>query len=120
MLPCNFHTVSKVLGGSIHYINFCTFNLLKNRIYLTDATPDNIVVDTSSFDITFVDLDSIFVVDSETIMNKQKIHRHEKIDCEGNCFAYVPEDLCSHHLSDINLFAVCQVVVLLMHLNLSI
>lgn len=84
---------------------------LTNRIYLTDATPDNIVVDASTFDVTFVDLDNVFLVDSETLTNKRIIHRHEKIDCDGMCFAYVPEELCSYHLSDINLFAICQVVI---------
>lgn len=59
--------------------------------------------------MTFVDLDSVFVVDSETISNNQQTHRHEKIDCDGMCFAYVPDELCSHHLSDINLFAIFQV-----------
>lgn len=98
---------------------FCrlTSYSLKIRIYLTDATPDNIVVDATTFDVTFVDLDSVFVVDSETprlrdsetLTHNRQTHRHEKIDCDGMCFAYVPDELCSHHLSDINLFAVCQV-----------
>lgn len=81
----------------------------KNRIYLTDATPDNIVVHANTFDVTFVDLDNVFVVDSKMIANGRTIHRHEKIDCDGMCFAYVPDELCSYHLSDINLFAICQV-----------
>lgn len=77
---------------------------------MTDATPDNIVVDATTFDVTFVDLDDVFVVDSKRFTNNQVVHRHEKIACDGMCFAYVPEELCSHHLSDINLFAICQVV----------
>lgn len=84
---------------------------LKNRIYLTDATPDNIVVDATTFDVTFVDLDNVFLVDAESLTNDRTTHRHEKIDCDGMCFAYVPEELCSYHLSDINLFAICQVVI---------
>lgn len=82
----------------------------KDRIYFTDATPDNIVVDEGTSEITFVDLDDVFVVDSTTFVDRETIHRHEKIDCDGMCFAYVPEELCSYHLSDINLFAICQVV----------
>lgn len=66
------------------------------------------MVNSNSHEVTFVDLDSVFVVDSEAITDGH-IHRHEKIDCEGSCFAYVPQELCSHHLSDINLFAICQV-----------
>lgn len=84
---------------------------MKNRIYLTDATPDNIVVDATTFDVTFIDLDNLFLVDSEILTNNGITHRHEKIDCDGMCFAYVPEELCSYHLSDINLFAICQVVI---------
>lgn len=85
-------------------------NKTKNfRIYLTDATPDNIVVDATTFAVTFVDLDNAFVVDSTTLTNNETTHRHEKIDCTGMCFAYVPDELCSYHLSDINLFAICQV-----------
>lgn len=80
-------------------------------MYLTDATPDNIVVDATTFDVAFVDLDNVFMVDSSIQTNNQLTHRHEKIDCDGICFAYVPEELCSYHLSDINLFAVCQVVL---------
>ncbi|KAG4068910.1 hypothetical protein HA402_005058 [Bradysia odoriphaga] len=81
------------------------------RIYLTDATADNIVVDATTFDVTFVDLDDVFVVDSTTCLSSQVVHRHEKIDCDGMCFAYVPDELCSYHLSDINLFAICQLFV---------
>ncbi|KAJ6646815.1 Divergent protein kinase domain 2A [Pseudolycoriella hygida] len=81
------------------------------RIYLTDATPDNIVVDPITFKVAFVDLDNVLVVDSETITKDLSIHRHEKIECDGMCFAFVPEELCSHSLSDINLFAICQIFV---------
>lgn len=91
---------------------FCNF-IFFHRIYLTDATPDNIVVDETTLRISFVDLDNLLVVDANSLaMNNNKttkIHRYEAIDCE-RCFAYVPEELCSHQLSDINLFTVCQVI----------
>lgn len=77
------------------------------RIYLTDATPDNIVVDRTTLRISFVDLDSLFIVNSELIKSNQ-IHCHQRIDCL-QCFAFVPQELCAYHLSDINLFSVCQV-----------
>lgn len=79
-------------------------------IYLTDATPDNIVVDRETLQVAFVDLDSLQLVDSSAFPVESKIHRHEKIDCD-RCFAYVPDELCSHRLSDINLFSVCQVIL---------
>lgn len=68
--------------------------------------------------ISFIDLDNVLIVDSTAYDNYtasdrpstwNSIHRQEKIACDGVCFAYVPKDLCSHHLSDMNLFAVCQV-----------
>lgn len=90
------------------------------RIYLTDLTPDNIVVDAHTLRSSFVDLDNSLIVDSLTEVdastspppNWHQIHRHEQIECNG-CFAYVPEEICLHHLSDLNLFSVCQVGFLL-------
>lgn len=90
------------------------------RIYLTDATPDNIVVDSTTLRISFVDLDGIIVVDSiknpfsnvtETVAAAEwnKIDRYEIIECL-QCFAYEPETLHKHHISDINVFAICQVI----------
>lgn len=37
-----------------------------------------------------------------------QIYKHETIECD-DCFSYIPDELCAHHLSDINLFATCQV-----------
>lgn len=92
-----------------------------HRIYLTDLTGDNIVVDEQTLNVAFIDLDNVVVVDSnpqyhhlpatETLLKWDTIHVHEKIECDG-CFAYVPNDMCSHHLSDLNIFAVCQVKML--------
>lgn len=90
-----------------------------HRIYLTDLTPDNIVVDAHTLRTTFVDLDNSLIVDSKQFEASalpqpdwHRIHRHEQIECNG-CFAYVPEEICSHQLSDLNLFAVCQVSFLI-------
>lgn len=86
-------------------------NFFFHSIYWTDATPDNIVVDKSSLQISFADLDNLHIVDSRKAIHSDKIHRYERIPCD-RCFAYVPVELCSHHLSDMNLFTVCQVSVL--------
>lgn len=98
----------------IFFIGF-SFIFFYFRIYLTDASPDNIVVSKETLKISFIDLDNVIVVDSTAYNGSshapepwKTTHKHEKIDCDG-CFAYVPEELCSHHLSDINIFAVCQV-----------
>lgn len=34
------------------------------------------------------------------------------LDCP-NCFAFSAEDICNHHLSDHNYYAICQVIVIL-------
>lgn len=102
-----------VFGKKNCFSTFLQYPILTSsmfhRIYFTDATPDNIVVDPNTFQITFIDLDNLMIVNSraESIKSK-KIHRNEQIDCD-NCFAYVPDELCAHHLSDINIFAMCQV-----------
>lgn len=86
------------------WVNNDIFNF---RIYLTDATPDNFVVDRTAFRISFVDLDSLLIVNSNLIRSNE-INRHQRIDCE-QCFAFVPEILCKFQISDINLFSACQV-----------
>lgn len=85
------------------------------RFYLTDINPDNIVVRMSSEEeikVTFVDLNNVIILDSHSKRlkpSKQK-HVHSRIDCDG-CFAYIQEDICVHQISDINLFAVCQLLL---------
>lgn len=82
------------------------------RIYLTDLTLDNIVYDPDSDAIYFVDLDNIILMDSHLFNSSPKandIHKHEKIECNG-CFAYSIENICSCPTSDINIFAVCQLL----------
>lgn len=88
-------------------LNLSNMHYYNCRIYFTDATPDNIVVNESTLRLTIVDLDSLLIVDSHRIPNSI-VNRHEQIDCE-HCFAFIPDELCSYQLSDINLFSVCQV-----------
>lgn len=76
---------------------------------MTDATADNIVVDEQTLQIAFVDLDTMVIADSQAVTNSNAVHCHEQIDCGDGCFAFSSNAICSHHLSDINLFAVCQV-----------
>lgn len=93
------------------------------RIYLTDATPDNIAVDETTLEISYVDLDNVLIVDSLVYDAKENyelnvpetwnnIYKHEYIECD-NCFAYIPDEICAHQLSDINLFAACQVLIII-------
>lgn len=38
------------------------------------------------------------------------------IECDG-CFAFIPDEICNHHLSDINIFSVCQLLLEDLHEN---
>lgn len=58
------------------------------QIYSTDA---NIVVNKSKLRLTFVDLDSLLIVDSQ----RKQISRHEQIDC-NYCFAFILHELCPY------------------------
>lgn len=85
------------------------------RFYLTDINPDNIAVKTlpnGTLQVSFIDLDNVIILDSQSKLldrlNKVR-YVHSRIDCDG-CFAYVQEDLCSYQRSDINQFAICQLL----------
>nr|XP_029736201.1 uncharacterized protein LOC115270967 [Aedes albopictus] len=93
-------------------LNFTT-GIYSFRFYLTDISPDNIVVHMPShrkIKVTFVDLNNVIILDSHSKRLNQHKHTHARIYCDG-CFAYVQEDICTHQSSDINLFAVCQLLL---------
>ncbi|KAM7345971.1 uncharacterized protein ACRADG_012022 isoform 1-T3 [Cochliomyia hominivorax] len=77
------------------------------RLYITDFTADNIVFDILSNKLYFIDLDTIFIVDSTKAKFKSLTHKHEYIECPG-CFAYSADDIASYHISDINIYLTCQ------------
>lgn len=87
-------------------------------MYLTDATPDNIVVDRSTLQVTFVDLDSVLIVNSHNIRTNT-VHRYEQIDC-FDCFAFIPDEICKSNLSDLNLYSICQVCLISKNIILHI
>lgn len=84
------------------------------RIYLTDATRDNIAVDEETLAITFIDLDDVIVQHEDLLMGNgkeaQPIHVHQKVDCD-NCFAYSTNAICAAPVSDINVFTICQLLL---------
>lgn len=80
------------------------------HIYLTDLTLDNVVVKDDLTEISFIDLDNIILSHTNenlSIVNQK--HIHEKIECHG-CFAYSMQDICQYSISDINIFAGCQLL----------
>ncbi|XP_015509861.1 divergent protein kinase domain 2A isoform X2 [Neodiprion lecontei] len=80
--------------------------------YLTDISPDNIAVDPKD-NAKFIDMENIIVVDKRIQQNNRTSDWEElevnKVDftCQ-NCLAFSPVDICSHHFSDHNYYAVCQ------------
>uniref|UniRef100_A0A182JPL1 PIP49_C domain-containing protein n=1 Tax=Anopheles christyi TaxID=43041 RepID=A0A182JPL1_9DIPT len=84
------------------------------RVYLTDLNPDNVVVnlDGNHVQVSIVDLDNVILLDSwaEIFLTEQTHHVHSKIECHG-CFAYVQDDVCRYQNSDLNLFAICQLLL---------
>lgn len=80
---------------------------------------DNIVVNSENLKVTFVDLDDVVIIEGDrTPFQKvtdparkaawSKVHRYERIPCD-RCFAYVPQELQEHYISDINLYSICFV-----------
>ncbi|XP_062560553.1 uncharacterized protein LOC134224916 [Armigeres subalbatus] len=83
------------------------------RFYLTDMSLDNIVVrilSSKEVKLSFVDLNNVIILDSHNRRLNPHAHTHSRIDCDG-CFAYVQNDICSYEKSDINLYAVCQLLL---------
>lgn len=79
------------------------------RIYMTDATKDNIAVDEKTLAVTFIDLDDVIIQQVDSFPdNNNAVHRHQKLDCD-NCFAYSTNDICGSPKSDLNVFTICQV-----------
>lgn len=91
----------KLLEASVQFTNGFQD---KYRIYVTDLTTRNVFYDAVKGRLQFIDLDSIFLVRSEAT---NTVHRYEYIDCPG-CLAFVPDDLCSHDISDLNVYVTCR------------
>lgn len=102
--------ISRLLFESV--LKFTNATYFKGfRIYLTDLTLDNIVYNPARDAISFVDLDNIILIDSLFFshLKSNEMHIHEKFECNG-CFAYSIDDICNYSTSDINVFAVCQLL----------
>ncbi|XP_049544125.1 divergent protein kinase domain 2A [Anopheles darlingi] len=85
------------------------------RFILTDLSPDNIAVkieqDHEAIALSIVDLNNVIVIDSHaTTFETDRHHVHSRIECDG-CFAYSQNDVCSHRTSDLNYFAICQLLL---------
>ncbi|XP_053679553.1 uncharacterized protein LOC128730527 [Anopheles nili] len=86
------------------------------RLYLTDVNSDNVMVrlegDNKNVFISIVDLDNVLIMDSRADSHdtEHMYHAHRRIDCK-ECFAYVQQDVCTYQSSDLNLYAICQLLL---------
>lgn len=77
------------------------------RLYLTDISPDNIVVN-NNLEVSFVDFGNVILkAKNEKDMVPLTKHYSENFD-EGN-FIFSEKHICENEISDHNIFAVCKV-----------
>lgn len=75
------------------------------RFYLTDMSPDNIVVNvlpSGEVNVTFVALDTVIVHD---------VFRKKPSQVACGCFGFKREDDCIYNFGDMNLFSVCELLL---------
>lgn len=105
----------KIASSLLNAAYMFTFKNKKFSFYLTDVSADNIAVDHENV-AKFIDLENIIIVDkiiSQQDESKewQKIHKNiMHFNCP-NCFAFSPKDICNHHLSDHNYYAICRLLL---------
>ena len=99
-----------------------TKNPLGIALYLTDWTADNFAVDDFGA-LSLVDAENVILV-NQTLVKAVKApgwdvehHSSPPVECEGNTdlqncpFAFYTEDLCTHPISDLNIYGACHVVL---------
>ena len=85
-------------------------------LYLTDWHLDNFAV-TETLQVKLIDLENIILVNRTMLENTKAPgwnveHHSVAFGCENmDCFSYSIEDICTHYISDHNIFGVCQGIV---------
>lgn len=106
---------ARIASSLLNAAHMFTFKNEKFGFYLTDVSADNIAVDYKNI-AKFIDLENIIVVDKNIPQEDipkgwYKLQRNMMhLDC-SNCFAFSAEDICNHHLSDHNYYAICQLLL---------
>ncbi|XP_075212129.1 divergent protein kinase domain 2A-like isoform X2 [Lycorma delicatula] len=116
MLTDHIQDMWSTRSSFAHQLLTAAFNLTYSHplfaFYFTDITPDNIVI-SSDGKVTFIDLENIIIVERNTtdfLTTWDNVHSSEDIPCE-NCFAFSSDDICSHSISDHNIYAVCREIL---------
>lgn len=77
------------------------------RLYLTDISPDNIVVD-SNLEISFVDFGNV-ILKAKNRDSGFEASKHYSENYDDENFMYSEMQICENEMSDHNIFAVCKV-----------
>ncbi|XP_066597859.1 divergent protein kinase domain 2A [Prorops nasuta] len=111
----SWHLRIKIASSLLNAAYLFTFRDKRFGYYLTDISADNIAIDVNHT-AKFIDLENIIIVDKSMAQNKsgkwETLHMTsmDEVGCK-NCFAFSPEDICSHYLSDHNYYAICQLLL---------
>ncbi|XP_044750417.1 divergent protein kinase domain 2A-like isoform X1 [Coccinella septempunctata] len=80
-------------------------------LYLTDISPDNIVVD-HNLNVYFIDLENGILQMRNDSMEKFNIKNHHRSrNFEDEPYAFSTDDICSYQLSDHNIYSVCKLLL---------
>ncbi|XP_025157635.1 deleted in autism protein 1 homolog [Harpegnathos saltator] len=106
---------AKIASSLLNAAYMFTFKNENFSFYLTDVSADNIAVDHKNV-AKFIDLENVIVVDKNVspeeksnewyALQENKMH----LVC-ADCFAFSPKNICNHHLSDHNYYAICQLLL---------
>lgn len=80
--------------------------------YLTDISADNIAVSVDGI-AKLIDLEHVIIVDRNPKEHPplwDRIHQSENFGVE-DAFAFSSDDICSHHISDHNIYSVCREIL---------
>ncbi|XP_017465317.1 PREDICTED: uncharacterized protein LOC108358466 [Rhagoletis zephyria] len=104
--PADFQIKLRIVRQLLEAALIFTNGFEGYRIYITDLTSDNLVYNVERDKLYFVDLNTVYIVDANSTIDSDGVDHHDLIACD-NCFAFVPDRLCTNGLSDLNVLESC-------------
>ncbi|XP_067627727.1 divergent protein kinase domain 2A [Eurosta solidaginis] len=123
---CGLTLYEEYVGNTLQYFEYANFRIKLSiakqlldiafkftegingyHIYITDLTSDNLIYNTAHDKLYLIDLDTIYIVDGNNTKESEMIDYHDYIECNNDCFAFVPVRLCTNGLSDLNILSAC-------------
>ncbi|XP_076255375.1 divergent protein kinase domain 2A-like isoform X2 [Rhynchophorus ferrugineus] len=77
------------------------------RLYLTDISLDNVVVDKNTFLISFIDLEHVVL--KRKMFMWRSVHHTEHLHTED--YAFSVSEICSEDISDHNIYSICRLIL---------